>query len=160
MRFTYFYLPAFILGTFKFLFSHWTIHFTALQLDDRLNFFELFTPATMGALITMLFFYTASEKLMNRALLKRIEKIKKAQKSGKSIKPKKNFTRMNKLIVRTKRKLGLKGVVIIAPLFLSIPIGSIICAKFYRHHKKTLPLMMTVVITYSLLMSTIITLFA
>ena len=59
---------------------------------------------------------------------------------GLEFKERKNFTRMNKFIVRIKRSLGIYGISFYVPLFLSIPIGSIIVAKFYGKFKKTFPL--------------------
>ena len=77
---------------------------------------------------------------MEKAKLKRIKKIKDLAIKGITPKPKKNFTRMNKFIVKIKRSVGQVGVCFWAPFFLSIPIGSIISAKFYGHSKKTYPL--------------------
>lgn len=154
------YLTGFVLGTFKFLFSHWSIYLIANESDELLNFLELFIPTTLGALITMVICYYTSEKLMNRAVKKQNERIQKAIAEGKVPKIKKKFTYTNKLIVQIKMKLGIYGITLLAPLFLSIPIGSIVCAKFYRHQKKTFPLMVLVVTGYSTLMSGIIVIFA
>ena len=44
---------------------------------------------------------------------------------------------MNKLIVKIKRTLGIYGVCLFAPLFFSIPGGTIISAKFYGKDKRT-----------------------
>jgi len=47
---------------------------------------------------------------------------------------------MNKFIVRIKHSIGIIGVCFYAPLFLSIPGGSIIAAKFYGHDRRAFPL--------------------
>ncbi len=51
---------------------------------------------------------------------------------------KKQFTRKNKLIIKTKNGIGLWGLAFLTASFISIPLGSIITAKFYRHDKKTI----------------------
>ena len=158
MRASY-YISGFGLGTIKFLFAHSIVYGTAWKMDVSLNFWEIFLPPTLGALITMVFSYYTSEKLMRRAAQKRLDKIRKAIESGTLLKEKKKFTFINKLIVRVKRTLGIYGICILAPLFLSIPIGSIVCAKFYGHKKKTFPLMVTTVVSYSLLITTALLLF-
>ena len=89
---------------------------------------------------------------MRRAQLKRMNAILEAKKKGVEYKPKKKFTKMNKLIVWIKRNIGIYGVTLLAPLFLSIPIGSIICAKFYGKRKRTFILMMFFTAMYSALM--------
>jgi hypothetical protein len=66
--------------------------------------------------------------------------ILKSLETGIPLKQKKKFTKTNKLIVRIKHKLGIIGVAFYAPLFLSIPIGTIITAKFYGKEKRTFPL--------------------
>jgi hypothetical protein len=65
---------------------------------------------------------------------------------------KRKFTRVNKGLVKMKRGLGIYGVTLVAPLFLSIPIGSIVCAKFFGHDKRTFPLMLLFSGAYSFLM--------
>lgn len=153
-----YYLTGFGLGTIKFLFSHWTIKGAATYNQTDLNFFEIFLPPTLGALITMVICYFASEALMERAMQKKIANNRADIVAGIVGKQKKKFTLVNKSIVQIKMKLGLYGITFLAPLFLSIPIGSVVCAKFYRHKKHTFILMLITVIGYSLLMSTIITL--
>ena len=62
-------------------------------------------------------------------------KIKQQKKAWGVLKP---FTKGNKFIVRLKLKLGIYGISFYAPLFLSVPIGTIITAKFYGKEKKSL----------------------
>ena len=73
-------------------------------------------------------------------------------KSGEEIKRKKPFTLFNKSIVWIKRNIGIYGITFLAPLLLSIPVGSIVCAKFYGKQKQTFPLMMIFSAIYSFLM--------
>lgn len=143
---------GFGLGTFKFLFAHWTVFLSAKHSGADFTLFEIFVSVTAGAWFSMSIFYFFSGMLMRRAQLKRMNAMIKAKESGKEIKLKKSFTRMNKTIVWIKRNIGIYGVTFLAPLFLSVPIGSIICAKFYGKRKRTFILMLFFTSIYSTLM--------
>jgi hypothetical protein len=71
---------------------------------------------------------------------KRILKNEQLLEKGLPIPLRKKFTRTNRLILQLKRKLGIIGICFWAPFFLSVPVGSIIAAKFYGSHKMTYPL--------------------
>lgn len=105
-----------------------------------LSFIETYVVCVAGALLSAAIFYFSSEFFLIRAHKKRKELIRKSIETGIPLKQKKKFTKTNKLIVRIKRKLGIIGVAFYAPLFLSIPIGTIITAKFYGKEKRTFPL--------------------
>lgn len=105
-----------------------------------LSFIETYIVCVTGALLSAAIFFYSSEYFLIRAHKKRKELILKSIETGIPLKPKKKFTKTNKLIVRIKHKLGIIGVAFYAPLFLSIPIGSIITAKFYGKEKRTFPL--------------------
>lgn len=146
---------GFFFGTFKFLFSHWTVYlaFPSLGLETIL---EIFVSTTAGALISMTAFYFLSEYMMERAAEKRKMKRKAIIASGAIYIPQKKFTRLNKIMVRLKMGIGIYGITALAPLFLSIPLGAIVCAKFYGDHKKTYPLMLLFMTSYSVLMCSLI----
>ncbi|OIQ31889.1 MAG: hypothetical protein BM555_05015 [Crocinitomix sp. MedPE-SWsnd] len=141
---------GFGMGTFKFLFSHWLAY--AAADPTFFDIIQIFIATTVGAWFSMSIFYWSSGILMRRAAKKREEKLKWAADNGIEVKKKKTFTRMNKTIVWIKMKIGIFGVTLIAPLFLSIPIGSIVCAKFFGDQKKTFPLMLLNTALYSALM--------
>lgn len=105
-----------------------------------LSFIETYIVCVAGALLSAAIFFFSSEYFLKRAHKKRKELILKSIESGIPLKQKKKFTKTNKLIVRIKHKLGIIGVAFYAPLFLSIPIGTIITAKFYGKEKRTFPL--------------------
>jgi len=105
-----------------------------------LSFIETYVVCVAGALLSAAIFYFSSEFFLIRAHKKRKELIRKSIETGIPLKQKKKFTKTNKLIVRIKHKLGIIGVAFYAPLFLSIPIGTIITAKFYGKEKRTFPL--------------------
>lgn len=105
-----------------------------------LSFIETYIVCVAGALLSAAIFFFSSEYFLKRAHKKRKELILKSLETGIPLKQKKKFTKTNKLIVRIKHKLGIMGVAFYAPLFLSIPIGTIITAKFYGKEKRTFPL--------------------
>ncbi len=105
-----------------------------------LSFVETYIVCVAGALLSAAIFFFSSEYFLKRAHKKRKELILKSIETGIPLKQKKKFTKTNKLIVRIKHKLGIIGVAFYAPLFLSIPIGTIITAKFYGKEKRTFPL--------------------
>lgn len=145
---------GFIFGTFKFLFAHWAIYFT-FPIIGLESILEIYFSISAGAIATMATFYYSSDLLMDRAAKKRKLKRQLAIDNGIEYIPKKKFTRINKTMVRVKRSIGIYGVTLLAPLFLSIPLGSVVCAKFYGHQRKTFPLMLLFTSLYSLLMCSI-----
>ena len=138
-------------GTIKFLFAHWSTYW-AFGESDFATIAEIFIAVTAGAWFSMSIFYWTSGLLMKKAAEKRTRLIKEAKAAGKEIKAKKIFTKANKSIVWIKRSIGIYGVTFLAPLLLSIPLGSIICAKFYGDRKKPFPLMLINTASYSALM--------
>ena len=106
----------------------------------RLNFFETYLSCVAGALVSAAVVYFSSEFFLHRAQRKRHEAYQLGLQTGVMPKQKKKFTKTNKFIVRIKHKLGIIGISFYAPLFLSIPIGTIITAKFYGKQKKTFPI--------------------
>ncbi|MBK9148670.1 MAG: hypothetical protein IPM12_12750 [Flavobacteriales bacterium] len=67
--------------------------------------------------------------------------------------PKRVFTRGNRFIVRMKRDYGLLGLTIMPPI-VSVPITALIAAKYFRHDRRTLPLLIGAIAGWSLILST------
>jgi hypothetical protein len=128
------YVLFFGLSTIKFMFTPFG------GPSAHLTFVETYISCVSGAIFSAAIFYFSSGYFMRRAQQKRADAIKAALALGIPVKPKKRFTRMNKLIVNIKRRFGIIGVSMYAPFFLSVPIGSIIAAKFYGKEKRTFPL--------------------
>jgi hypothetical protein len=124
-------LSVFLLSTIKFMFS------PLAGEEMHLSFFETYFSAVSGGIVGACIFYFSSNYFMQRAIAKHKKKEEDALKNGTILKRKKKFTRTNKFIVRLKRSLGQWGICIIAPLLLSVPIGSIISAKFYGKSKSS-----------------------
>lgn len=141
------------------MFSHWTIFGMAAGLNLDITFLDIYIPTTAGAIASMSVFYYLSEFLIKRAATKRHQAAEMAIQKGIPLPVKKIFTRLNKFMVRLKMRAGIYGITLLAPLFLSIPLGSIVCAKYYGHSKKTFPLMVLFMSAYSMLMCSIIYIF-
>ena len=115
------YLYVFFLAHVKFLFAA-----SIAQSTTELTFFEILICTSVGAVFCFYIFFFISQKMMVYAHKKRI---KNYQLKGKT---KKNFTKKNKLIVKIKRSnMGFMLICTLAPLFLSVPIGTMVVVKFY-----------------------------
>ena len=130
-------ISLFGVSTVKFLFAPFGGKIAGL------TFIETYVSCCSGAIVSAAIFYFLS----NYFIKKSIEKNEKIRKDfldqGIPIPVKKRFTRMNKGVIRMKRSIGIIGIAFWAPFFLSIPLGSIITAKFYGHNKNTFLLIMT-----------------
>ena len=102
-----------------------------------LSFLETYVCCLIGGISSASIFYFGSSYFMQRFQVKQAKKELKAQRLGKVYKPKRKFTKSNRKIIKLKHRIGKWGVCWLVPLFLSIPLGSIITAKFYRHQKNT-----------------------
>ncbi|MAO32027.1 MAG: hypothetical protein CL824_00840 [Crocinitomicaceae bacterium] len=108
-----------LLATFKFMFAP----FTGPALE--LSFIETYLICVIGGTVSSFFFFYFSRYLM----------IKLKSYRGKKLKTKKVFTKTNKFVVWIKLKFGIIGICFWAPFFFSVPLGSIIVAKFYGKKK-------------------------
>lgn len=117
------YVGLFFLCTVKFI----TAPPFALTIPGH-SFFYTWITVLSGGIFGVTFFYYSAEFFMIRAKKKALEK---------GI-VKRKFTRMNKFSVKIKQRLGIYGLALLTASFLSIPIGSIITAKFYGKEKRTI----------------------
>lgn len=131
------------LGILTSLFFVSTVKFMFAPLGGphlKLTFIETYLTCSAGAIFSAAIFYFSAEYFLKRARNKRHALSEKAKAEGKVLIPKKNFTRTNKFIVKIKKSVGIIGTSFWIPFFLSIPLGSIVTAKFYGKKKKTFPL--------------------
>lgn len=122
---------VFFVATIKFLFSP----FAGIPLG--LDFVTTYLAAISGASVSSLFFYFGAELIMANSRKKRLQKENEAILKGIPLKQKKKFTRGNKMTIKLKRSFGKIGLCFLAPSLLSIPLGTIIVAKFYGKEKDT-----------------------
>ena len=117
------YLIIFGLAQVKFLFAPSIAYATM----PELTFLEIFISTTIGALFCFNLMFFLSKRIMDFSHKRRVKR-----NLSSTHKRKKVFTRKNKLIVKLKRsQKGFLLICMLGPLFLSIPIGTIVVAKFY-----------------------------
>lgn len=133
------------------------------------SFFQTVLVTTIGGLLGIIFFFYLSEILLR--LFKKIWpyiktffnsseiKPQPIRIKSKSEKPKKNFSRKNKFIVKTRRKYGLWGIAALTPILLSIPLGTFLANKYYSNKKSVLFSLAVSVVCWSLIMSSIYAIF-
>lgn len=105
-----------------------------------LTFFETYFVCVAGGSFGAAVFFFSGSYFINRAEEKYEAQKSKFLKDGTPFKRKKKFTKMNRLVIKMKSRLGIVGISFWVPFLLSVPIGSIITAKFYGHDRRTYPL--------------------
>tara|TARA_B110000285_G_scaffold233858_1_gene308938 strand:- start:2068 stop:2514 length:447 start_codon:yes stop_codon:yes gene_type:complete len=135
------YIYVFFLAHVKFLFAA-----SIAEATTDLNFLEILFSSTLGAL----FCYNVSFLVGRFIFLK--------NNSFKDIvifkKRKKKFKKRNRIIIRIKNsKLGYLILCSLAPVFLTIPIGTFIVLKFYGHRKLTYWLVFTSIASISFILT-------
>lgn len=136
---------VFLLATFKFMFS------AVPGVVGNVPFLYTYLAMISGGIISSGLFYFMAEIFMKMSHKRAIKKRQELERKGLPIKVKKKFTRINKLIVKIKLKIGIYGIAFWAPLFLSIPIGSAVVAKFYGKKLVTFPLMVVGILVNGLI---------
>lgn len=139
------YLGLFSLSTVKFLFAP----FGGPAL--KLTYFETYLSCIIGAILSASVFYFFAEFFIKRSKEKKIKKENEQLSKGIEIKKKKIFTRLNRSLIQIKHRFGIVGISFFAPLFLSIPVGTMIVAKFYGKKKTTYPLIVLGILTNGLI---------
>jgi hypothetical protein len=116
---------AFLISTVKFLFA------ASIVSASNLSPFEIAIATGLGAISSFNVFYWTSSYFMNKAKDRKRRKIIPYTAKQKAV-----FTTVNKYIIKAKMsKSGFWLICILAPLILSVPIGSILVAKFYRGNR-------------------------
>ena len=104
------------------------------------SFWKSVWVTTSGGILGVLVFFYSSNYFMQRAARRR--------------KPdKKTFTRFNKLAVWIKRRVGVWGIALFTPPVFSIPVGTIICVKFFGGTTTTLLVLLGSVVFWSLVLT-------
>ncbi len=104
----------------------------------------------VGGGIGMAAFFFAGERVMEWFRLRHLRREHK--RLAKGLPPDRIFTRTNRFIVRMKRDFGLPGLAVMPPI-LSIPITAVIAAKYFRHDRRTLPVLLLSVVAWSFVLS-------
>ena len=139
----------FILATVKFMFAPFTGYASGL------SFWETFFTSIAGGSFSATIFFFFSELIMSISHKRKIKNEERAISESKILKKKKKFTKTNRAIIRVKRTLGIYGICFWAPFFLSVPIGSIIVAKFYGKQREAFPLIIVGMFLNAFLMTSL-----
>jgi hypothetical protein len=126
----------FFVATFKFMFAP----FAGPHL--HLPFYQTYLAAFIGGSLSSAVFYFASDFFMEWTHRRKVRKQTLLLEQGLPIPKKKVFTKTNRLVIRLKMKFGKYGICFWAPFFFSVPLGSIIVAKFYGKLRESYPLIL------------------
>ncbi|NBV92178.1 MAG: hypothetical protein EBR91_08425 [Flavobacteriia bacterium] len=139
----------FLLSMVKFMFA------AAPGAHQEVPFWATVVSIMLGAMISSAFFYFGSEWVIKYTQERKAKKEALLLEKGGVPKGKKNFTRTNKLIIRIKNTFGIYGICFLAPLIITIPLGSIVCAKFYGDQKRTFLIMAIGIMVNAVFLTTI-----
>lgn len=106
----------------------------------------------IGGCLSVVFFYRVSGWFMKRARLRRLHRAIAEQHGVVRPRPR-TFNRRNRFLVRITRSNGLRGLAALTPVLITIPIGSILAAKYFNHDRRTLPVMLSSVVIWSFVVS-------
>ena len=132
-------LSVFFISTVKFMWA------PGASLVSGFSFAQTILITSIGGMTGISFFYFfgrwAIEKLESVRRGSRVYTFPEGQR--------KIFTKRNRRIVKFKWSFGLIGLVIVTPAILSIPIGCVVAAKFYRHNPLTYPMLLVSTLMWS-----------
>lgn len=121
-----------LLSSVKFLF----VPFLSVNVHDY-TLLTAFIINISGGIIGITFFFKTSSYFIDRAIRKRKEALE-----NKKLKQKKVFTRVNRILVKVKNTMGMYGLAFLILPFISIPICSIVAAKYYHLKKRKMLLLL------------------
>ncbi|MCE3279424.1 MAG: hypothetical protein K0S44_1615 [Bacteroidetes bacterium] len=134
---------VFLLSTVKFVFGA-----VPMALGLGFSFFEAVFVTTLGGITGSTIFVLLSGKIVDYLKKRRAEKLAKGE-----IKPKKAFTKKNKIIVWVKMRFGLLGIAFLTPFLLSIPLGCFLAVRYFDGKQRILIYMFTSVLFWSVSIS-------
>lgn len=115
------------------------------------GFLETMLYLMVGGGLGMVVFYFAGRGMLEWFRHRYIRRRRERQMKGLPLK--RIFTRTNRLIVRIKHRYGIIGLAAFAPPTLSIPVTAVLAAKYFHHEKRTLPILLTSVMGWSVVLS-------
>lgn len=133
-----------LLSSIKFLFAPPAV------LAVGFSFWETIAITIAGGWIGVWFFYFFGKWAIDFYNKKYPPKEKKKQLK---------FTWKNKLIIKVKSGFGIYGLAFISPVTISIPVGSILAARYFSQDKKTVFILMAGIILWSFALTLFFTLF-
>lgn len=122
----------------------------------QFSFWESFTVTTLGGVIGILAFYFAGTKITGwwRRFTDLIKSVflRRPLAEIRAI-PRRNFTRMRRMIIWVKTRFGLAGIAFITPCLISIPIGTVIATDIFRKRKPVMLYLFASLIFWSLVLN-------
>lgn len=116
------------------LFSTWKFMFAPMAgYLAGLSFLETLLSCLFGGYLSASFFYWTANYFMTRFSKKNTRRTSKSLR----IKKLQNRRKINRRIIKLKQLFNPVITCWLFPLFLSLPIGTIVTAKFYRHQRFT-----------------------
>lgn len=134
-------------GILKFMFS------AILSYQFGHSYLETVLLTGGGGCIGILIFFLGGRGVLEWFRIRYVRKRLRAMEKGE--KPKRVFTRTNRLIVRLKHAYGVTGLAFILTPILSVPLIAVLAAKYFRHDKRTLPLLLSSVVMWSFVLSAV-----
>lgn len=109
------------------------------------NFLQTLLYSLSGGIIGVFIFSLLNDKI--KILFPKKKKIKTQRKRGiKEV-----------ITIKTARKYGVYGIAAITPVLLSIPIGTIIALRLFPEKRKTVRVLMSSVVIWSIILSVVLT---
>jgi hypothetical protein len=135
------------------------------------NFLQTWAYTSVGGVLGVLFFFFLGRlivriytKYYRQAFKSKVHQL--AERIGKlhiaeRFLPRnpKTFTWQNKMIVRIRKRWGFAGIIVLTPIFFSIPIGTILAVSLYSDRKYLPAYLSASVVLWSLVLSTGIAVF-
>mgnify|MGYP003387446472 CR=1 FL=1 len=115
------------------------------------TFMETLLLTAIGACLGTFSFFRLGKRVIEWFRLRYVRR--RTERLAKGLAPKRIFTRTNRMIVRVKHNYGLLGIALLPPI-LSVPITAMLAAKYFRHDRRALPILMSAVIAWSVVLST------
>lgn len=134
-----------VAGIMKFLFS------PAVSYGFKHSYWETVVLTSVGGCLGMVLFFPTGRKVLDWFRRRRLRKRELAIRRGQ--RPKRIFTRTNRVIVRLKQAYGPHGVAFLLTPLLSVPLTALVAAKYFHNDKRTLPILLAAVVAWSLVLS-------
>lgn len=133
-------VSIFLLSAVKLLFAPGAAIASGFSLEKTL------VVTSCGGCSGVLFFYYTGFLLTEKVgdLLRKIKILPKE----KPVREKKIFTGRRRFVMRVRQRFGMIGLIVLTPVVISIPVGSVVSARFYRESRFMLPLLLLSVVLW------------
>lgn len=139
-------IQVFFLAMIKYFYA--PIYGDAIRIGFWYNFFSLISG---GMLAFMIYYHFSKIALVfsNRMgpFLKKVlpvswHEARQRRKMRRQIKrsQRRKFTWWNKFMIKFRHQYGMWGIILLTPVFLSLPVGAFLLRKYYIENKKSVPL--------------------